>query len=75
MHGGATNSARRAENTANTRGLDQGGLGECEWRDTCGSDEMNSGARDAHKHCVRCRWLPGDSQAKDFLIKSTVQPL
>ena len=35
MHGGATNSARRAEKR---RALDQGRLGECGWRDTCGSD-------------------------------------
>ena len=36
MHEGATNSARRAEKTG-TRPR-EGGLGECEWRDTCGSD-------------------------------------
>ncbi len=33
---GATNSARRGGK--DRRALDQGGLGECEWRDTCGSD-------------------------------------
>ena len=36
MHEGATHSARRAEKSGTRPG--RTGLGECEWRDTCGSD-------------------------------------